>query len=463
MNEEFLKELINLEYENEYIEFKHNWFDKEGLGEYISAISNSGAEHGVDYGYFIWGVDDKTHEIVGTNFNPNKEINNEPLKQYLARNLNPSIAFKFDELTVDDKKVVVLSIPSAKRIITEFNKERYIRIGSSKELLRKYPEREANLWIILKDMQSTIINTEAPKQDLDFSSLLSYYFAKNLPLKQKTFKENLHLFVPNTKKYNQMAYILSDNNEITCRVSIFNGKTKADKQYALNEYGKKNILFTIDQILNYLESFNITRIDETNRIVERKDIALFDSASLREALLNAFIHNDWTELNAPMISVFTDRIEILSYGSLPFKQTIFGFFEGRSTPRCQELADIFLQLRISERSGRGITHITKTYGKDVFDIEDNFIKVTIPFSEERAYGSEPISVKPKESYKKAQNKENIYIKIKNNPNITTSELMNLTNLGKTSVQNYIREMVEESIIKHVGPRNGGYWEILKQL
>ena len=459
MNEEYLKELINLEYENEYLEFKHNWFNKDELGEYISAISNSATEHGVEYGYFIWGIDDKTHEILGTNFNPNKEVDNEPLKHYLARNLNPSIAFIFDEIIIDDKKVVVLTIPAAKRIITEFNKERFIRIGSSKELLRKYPEREANLWIILKDMQSTIINTESPKQELDFSSLLSYYISKNLPLNQSTFKNNLHLYVPNTKKYNQMAYILSDNNEITCRISIFNGKTKADKQYALNEYGKKNILITIDQILNYLESFNITRVDETNRIVTRKDISLFDSASLREALLNAFIHNDWTDLNAPMISVFSNRIEILSHGSLPFKQTLTGFFEGNSTPRCRELADIFLQLRISERSGRGITYITKVYGRDVFEIEDSYIKVSIPFSEERTYGSE-ISSNQKNN-KVNGNKTKIYNAIKLNPHITTNELMSIVNLGKTSVQKYIKELNNEGIIEHVGPKNGGFWRTLK--
>ena len=458
MNKEYLKELISLKYENEYVEFKQNWFNKEELGKYISAISNSASEHGVEFGYFIWGIDDKTHEIVGTTFNSNIELNNEPLKHYLARNLNPSIAFNFEDIIIDGKKVVVLTIPAAKRIITEFNKERYIRIGSSKELLRKYPEREANIWIILKNIQSTIINNESPKQNLVFSSLLSYYIAKNLPLNEKTFKDNLHLYVPSTNKYNQMAYILSDDNEITCRISIFNGKTKADKQYALNEFGKKNILITIDQILNYLESFNITRIDETNRIVERKDIYLFDSTSLREALLNAFIHNDWTELNAPMISVFSDRIEILSYGSLPFKQTIFGFFEGRSTPRCKELADIFLQLRISERSGRGITQITKTYGKDVFDIEDNFIKVTIPFSEERTYGS--LNSNPKTN-KVITNKNKIYNAIKSNQKITTNELMDLTGLGKTSVQKYIKLLVEESSIKHVGPKNGGYWEVLK--
>ena len=458
MSEKYLMELINMEYENEYIEFKHNWFDKDELGKYISAISNSAAEHGVEYGYFIWGIDDKAHKIVGTTFNSNKEINNEPLKHYLARNLTPSLDFKFEDLIINNKKVVVLTIPAAVSVITEFNKERNIRIGSSKELLRKYPLKEANLWMILSNTQSTIINTESPVKDLEFSSLLSYYMSKNLPLNQKTFKDNLHFYVPNTKKYNELAYILSDNNQIICRVSIFNGKSKANKQYALNEFGKKSILITIDQILNYLESFNITRIDETNRIVERKDISLFDSESLREALLNAFIHNDWTELNAPMISMFTDRIEILSYGSLPFKQTIGGFFDGRSTPRCQELANIFLQLRISERSGRGVLHILNIYSKDAFDIKDNYIKVTIPFSEERSYN---VIEENEHDSKSSIAKKKIIFEIRNKKNITTMELMNRLHLGKTSIQKYLKELTDEGFLKRVGSKKTGYWEIVK--
>lgn len=322
MDIEYLKELIKQEYENEYIEFKHNWKNKDELGEYISAISNSATIHGVDFGYFIWGIDNNTHKIVGTNFNFDMEINGEPLKHYLARNLNPSIAFKFENFIIDDKRVVVLSIPAAKTVITEFNKERYIRIGSSKELLRKYPQREANLWLILSKGLTSIINTECTNQELSFSTLQTYYAAKGIPFNQKSFKDNLNLYVPNTKKYNQMAYLLSDNNNVSCRVSVFNGKSKSDSQYALNDFGRKCLLVTIDQILNYLESFNIVMLDETNRIVERKDIPLFNSECLHEVILNAYIHNDWVDLDAPMISVFTDRIEVLSYGSIPSNQTI---------------------------------------------------------------------------------------------------------------------------------------------
>ena len=72
-------------------EFKGNVFLVDHVGEYISALSNSAAMLGRKYGYLIWGVNDKTHEVIGTNIDYNKSINNEPIKHYLARKLNPSI------------------------------------------------------------------------------------------------------------------------------------------------------------------------------------------------------------------------------------------------------------------------------------------------------------------------------------------------------------------------------------
>lgn len=465
MDIEYIKELINQEYENEFVEFKHNWFEADELGEYISALSNSAAEMGVDFGYFIFGVDNKTHELLGTTFNPDIEIKNEPLKHYLARKLNPSISFKFEELIIDSKRIIVLSIPAAKRVITEYNKERFIRIGSSKELLRKYPDREADLWIVLRNGLPTIVNTESPNQDLSFAFLKGYYLSKGLPLNNETFEDNLHLFVPSSKKYNLLAYLLSDKNDITCRVSIFSGKRKSDNLYSLNDFGNKCLLVTIDQILNFIESFNIIKVDETNRIVERNDIPLFDSKSLREAVLNAFIHNDWVDLNAPMISIFVDRIEILSYGSLPPKQTVSGFFAGKSKPRCQELSDVFLQLRISERSGRGVTRVVDTYSKEAFDIESDFIKVTIPFSSERYLGvpSEQKSEQKSEQVytgKASRVKEAIVSEMRNNASITTAQLMSILGLGKTIIQKYIRELTADGIITHHGTKRGGYWEVL---
>ena len=458
MDKEYLGELIKNN-ECEWIEYKENWFDKDELGEYISAMSNAATYHGQEFAYFIWGIKDDTKEIVGTNFKYDVDINNEPLKHYLARLLKPSIPFKFEDFNFDGKRVVCLSIPAAKRIMTEYNRERYIRIGSSKELLRRYPELEIDLAVILKNGLPTIINTASRRQILNFTQLKSYYVAKGAFINQNSFEENLNLYVPGTKKYNELAFILSDENDITCRVSIFSGLKKSDAQYSLDDFGKKCVLITIDQIITYLESFNITKLNENGRVVERNDISLFDSNCLREALLNAFIHNDWTDLNAPMISVFENRIEILSYGGLPAKQTISGFFAGKSKPRCIELAEIFLQLRISERSGRGVNKIYDKYGKDVFEINDDFIKVTIPFSFNRSFGLFPSEHKHMSMKKADKAKSTILDVMRDNSSITTGELMEILNLGKTSVQKYIKELTKSNLIKRIGGNNGGYWKV----
>ena len=208
MDLHYLQELLRYDYEKEWLEFKENWFEPNELGEYISALSNSAAEYGRRFAYFIWGVTDETHEIVGTKFNPDRNVKNESLSHYLARQIYPYINFRFEEMDVNGKRIVILHIPAAQSVPTEFNKERYIRIGSSKELLRKFPQKEAALWIKLQNIEKTIITTEAPKQNLTFSKLLVYYMAKGLELKETTFADNLNFYVPNTKKYNLLHQLI---------------------------------------------------------------------------------------------------------------------------------------------------------------------------------------------------------------------------------------------------------------
>lgn len=54
-------DLCALSDEQEWFEFKENWFQPEALGEYVSALSNAAAFHYKKYAYFIWGVNDTTH------------------------------------------------------------------------------------------------------------------------------------------------------------------------------------------------------------------------------------------------------------------------------------------------------------------------------------------------------------------------------------------------------------------
>lgn len=183
------------------------------MGEYISALSNSAAIAGNKFAYFVWEINDKSHEIVGTNFNCNQNVNHEPLKHYLARQFSPDINFTFEELLIDGKRVVLLTIPAAKTVPTSYARERYIRIGSSKENLRKYPEKEAFLFEVLRHGFATIENTPSDYQELTFEKLFIYYGAKGLKLNQDTYKKNLSFYTEDGK-YNILAQLLSDNSHI---------------------------------------------------------------------------------------------------------------------------------------------------------------------------------------------------------------------------------------------------------
>ena len=168
---ELLDELRSYDTEREWFEFKENWFDQTQLGQYISALSNSAAIEGRKNAYFVWGIHNETHDVTGTTFNSNMDIKNEPLKHFLARQIYPDLNFSFEETNYEGKKVVVLTIPAARTVPTSFDNERFIRIGSSKESLRKYPEKELYLFDVLRHGFPTIENTPSKYQDLTFEKL----------------------------------------------------------------------------------------------------------------------------------------------------------------------------------------------------------------------------------------------------------------------------------------------------
>ena len=239
----------------------------------------------------------------------------------------------------------------------------------------------------------------------------------------------------------------------------------------MREFGLQCILYTLDEVLRYGDVLNVIQADERNRIVERKEVALFENDAFREAMINAFVHNRWVDGNEPMISVFSDRIEILSRGTIPAGQTLEGFFAGESVPVNQKLSEIFLQLHISEKTGRGVPKVVEKYGKEAYKFNENTIIVTIPFrwiqvvdvpNEGENY---PIKEKkfdentessPKSSPKTS---EKIFEIISNNLDITTDEVANILGISKRAVLKQLSNMKNRII--HTGPSNGGHWEILE--
>lgn len=207
------------------------------------------------------------------------------------------------------------------------------------------------------------------------------------------------------------------------------------------------------------DAINIIQADERGRISERIDVPLFDYDSFHEAILNAFIHNKWLTLNAPQISIFTNRIEILSHGGLTIDQDEEGFYSGSSIPVNEVLASIFLQLRISERSGRGVPKIVAAYGKDSIKIEKNRIIVTIPFKKIGVNGFEIVSNKVSNKVTNKTEKKILEL-MRDNPNITIQQIMVKTALSEPGVKKNLKKLKDKKIIKRIGSNKTGYWDVV---
>lgn len=465
--EKIIRELCEYPHEREWFEFKANWFQPETLGEYISALSNAAALSGRKYGYFVWGIDDETHEIVGTDFDQYQDYKKEPYQNFLNRNLTPHVRIEFNDVDIDNKRVVLLSIECANDVPTAFRGERFARIGSSKVNLKDYPKLEKSLFKVLENGYPTILNTPAIYQDLTFNKLFMYYGAKGVELRRETFINNLSLKMSDGR-FNILAQLLSDDSHMPLRVSIFEGKTKASNLYSVKDFGYDCILYSLKNLLDYGDVLNLVRSDETNRKEERNDYTLFDIKSYNEAIVNAVLHNKWAEGNEPMISVFSDRIEILSRGNLAPYQTIDGFFLGESIPVNEKLSNIFAQLRISDKSGRGVPKIVSNYGRNAFEFRENSIVVTIPFKIIKKDGETndslvtiPNTLFDNDRFKTLNSvRKTIISEMRNNPNVTKAQLMVVLNISDTAVDKNIKFLRDNNFIRRIGSNKNGYWEVL---
>jgi ATP-dependent DNA helicase RecG len=143
---------LKLPAETEWVEFKHNNDNPQMIGEYLSAISNSAALECQPFGYIVWGIEDGTHNVVGTTFKPRqkKGQGNEDLEPWSNKLLSPRINFRIFEFDTDDGTPVVLfEIQAANTAPVAFSGRRYVRVGSHKKLLGEHPEKERRLWEIV--------------------------------------------------------------------------------------------------------------------------------------------------------------------------------------------------------------------------------------------------------------------------------------------------------------------------
>ena len=134
--DKLVRELLFLPHGTEWVEFKHDNYDPQMIGRDISALANGAALMDKDTAYFIWGIDDKTHEIVGTNYDlHNLKKGNQELENWLRYLLSAHADFEYKTVIMEGKTIGVIVIRAAMNLPVTFEKQEYIRVGSYTKLL----------------------------------------------------------------------------------------------------------------------------------------------------------------------------------------------------------------------------------------------------------------------------------------------------------------------------------------
>ena len=210
-----------------------------------------------------------------------------------------------------------------------------------------------------------------------------------------------------------------------------------------------------EKIKARLSAENICVSDTTVR--PRNDIYLFDYDAVNEAVLNALVHNDWT-VTEPQISLFSDRMEILSHGGLPSGMSTEDFYEGISHPRNSTLMRVFLNIGLTEHTGHGVPTIIKKYGKEVFEITDNYIKCRIPYDKnvlEMSRNNVGINVGINKTEKA------VLGLLINNPEMTAEEIAIEVGVTKRTVERTLVNLKKKGLIERIGSNKNGSWAVVK--
>ena len=231
--------------------------------------------------------------------------------------------------------------------------------------------------------RNSIGKIKAHRQTLSFEQLRIYYEEKRKPLGRQ-FKTNLELTTEDGA-LNYAAYLLADENGMSIKVAKYQGKNRVHLIES-NEYGYCSLIKATKAVLDKLELENKTASTITAK--ERIDVRLWSPVALREAVINAIVHNDYSREAPPKFEIFADRIEITSACALPEGLTPAEFFEGYSIPRNKELMRVFKDLEMVEHLGSGLPRITEFYGPECFRFTENFLRITFaasrPVHEEEA-------------------------------------------------------------------------------
>ncbi len=248
----------------------------------------------------------------------------------------------------------------------------YVRQGAS-----TVPATDAAILNMIKETSGDSYEAaRSLNQNLTFNKAADFFKKRKVAF-AKAQMRTLHL-IGEDDTYTNLAFLLSEQCTHMIKLAVFEGSRKSVFKDRRELSG--SLLEQLEKAYDYINRYNRTRAEFSG--LDRLDMRDYPPEAIREALLNAIVHRDYSFSAATLISIFEDRIEFVTVGGLVKGIALEDVMLGVSALRNQYLANIFYRLRLIEAYGTGILKINECYSdytvQPLIETTGNAFKITLP-------------------------------------------------------------------------------------
>lgn len=435
---------MNLGSEDERQEFKESLaqLDK-GLKSLVAMLNRHGS------GTVYFGVKDNG-DVKGLDIGKNTLMD---IRQRASDLIEPRVVCTIEVLSDEGQRSYISVFASGSDRPYSFDGRYYIRNVSSDERLTNKLLRK----VLASGSADLIMQATSEVKELSFTGMCAELARSGIhALDTPEFRRNYGLY-NDEGRYSKMAYLLSDQNALVIKTMRFAGVDKT----AISEratYQNQSLLVTVRQVLDYFELLDVSK--RVSIQGAREETPLFDFGAFREAWINACVHNDWNEMLPPSVYVYDDRIEIVSYGGLPYDLSMEGFYSGRSIPVNERLFRTFIACDYSEQSGHGVPEIVRSCGRDAFSFADGMVVVTLPFNfEPDIVAVRKTNEKKQETLRLTDNQSKVLEYLRKHRHAHLQEVSEACGLSLGGVKKIVGKLQEAELVTREGAKKNPEWQV----
>ena len=286
------------------------------------------------------------------------------------------------------------------------------------------------------------------RQSLTFD-YTKHFFAKNDFALEENHMRTLGL-LGGDGAYTNLGLLFSDQLGSGIKLAVFEGTTKSVFKDRMECKG--SLFKQLEEAFLYIDRFNRTRAEFKG--LTREEKRDYPVVAIREALLNAIIHRDYSFNADILVSLYDDRLELISVGGLVRGISFSDIMLGVSALRNTKLANIFYRLKLIEAYGTGDQKIMESYlhisKKPKIEVSDNAFKITMPNTNFFEYGADTGQLLVREETEAAKREVEVLRLFETKPFLIRKDVEEALGVSQSTAILLLRKMIEQGQIATSG-------------